>query len=147
MSEGYVLWLHEAPINKGLIDYKFYCFNGEVKYLYVSKGLEDHSTAQISFLTLDWKFAPFGRKDYAPFNKLPHKPQLLDKMVSLANQLCKGHSFLRVDMYEINGRFYFSELTFFPSSGMMPFSPKEYDEIIGDMLPLLDNSNGEGFKQ
>ena len=124
---------------KGLIDYKFYCFNGKPEYLYISTGLEDHTTASISFLTLDWEFAPFGRSDYKPFTKLPEKPSLIEEMKVLAEKLAKGHKFLRVDLYQINDRIYFSELTFSPCGGMMPFDPIEWDEKLGDLIKLTDN--------
>ena len=121
---------------EGLRDYKFYCFNGEAKYLYVSEGLEDHATAKISFLTTDWNFAEFGRSDYEDFEKLPEKPANFDKMIKLANELSTGVAFLRVDLYEINGRIYFSELTFSPCSGFMPFDPEEWDYTCGKFIEL-----------
>lgn len=62
-------------------DYKFYCFDGKVKFLYVSEGLEDHNTAKISFLTPDWEFAPFKRNDYMPFLELPQKLLNYGKMI------------------------------------------------------------------
>lgn len=120
----------------GLTDYKFYCFDGVPKYLYVSSGLENHATARISFLTLDWKFAPFGRSDYKPFEELPRKPENLQAMIETAKNLSEGFPFLRVDLYEIKGKIYFSELTLSPCSGMMPFSPKEWDERLGLELEL-----------
>lgn len=67
-----------------MIDYKLYCFGGEPRLLYVSQGLEDHSKARISFLTLDWEFAPFGRPDFAPFEELEPRPSSLDEMVGIA---------------------------------------------------------------
>lgn len=122
----------------GLTDYKFYCFNGIVKYLYVSKGLEDHSTARISFLSPDWKKMDFKRSDYSPFVELPHKPHNFEKMKRIAEILSEHTDFLRVDLYEIDNQIYFSELTFSPCGGYMPFDPPEYDEIVGNDL-LLSN--------
>lgn len=121
---------------KGLIDYKFYCFNGTVKYLYVSQGLENHNTARISFLTLDWTFAPFKRSDYKSFETLPAKPSTLEEMINLAENLSQGQPFLRVDLYEINGEIYFSELTFTPCNGYMPFDPPEWDIKLGKYIDL-----------
>ena len=121
---------------KGLIDYKFYCFDGTPMFLYVSEGLENHATAKISFLTMQWEFAPFGRTDFAPFPELPEKPTRFEEMRTIASKLSMGHPFIRVDLYEINGRVYFSELTFTPCSGFMPFDPKEYDRILGDYIDL-----------
>lgn len=122
--------------NDGLIDYKFYCFDGEVKCLYVSQGLEDHSTARISFLTPDWQFAPYKRIDFKGFETLPQKPKHYDKMLEIAQQLSAGHCFLRVDLYETNNQIYFSELTFSPCAGMMPFDNPKWDKIFGDWLTL-----------
>ncbi|MDK4377291.1 ATP-grasp fold amidoligase family protein [Enterococcus faecium] len=129
-------YLEDSKGSTCLTDYKFYCFHGTPHYLYVSTGMEDHSTARISFLTLDWKFAPFGRADYKEFETLPEKPERLEDMIEIAKKLSAGTKFLRVDLYEINGKIYFSELTFFPCSGMMPFTNDKYDKLLGDMINL-----------
>lgn len=128
----------EDENKKEMIDYKFYCFNGEFKFLYVSQGLENHQTARISFLTPDWEFAEFRRMDYQPFDELPPKPDQFENMKKLVNILSEGFQFIRVDLYEINGHIYFSELTFSPCSGFMPFEPKEWDKKVGDWLVLSD---------
>ena len=122
--------------DEGLIDYKFYCFNGEPKFLYISKGLDDHATASISFLTLDWQFAPYARTDFKPFATLPPKPERFDEMIELAKTLSKGHDFLRVDLYQVGNQIYFSELTFYPCAGYMPFANPEHDLEVGNMLML-----------
>lgn len=120
----------------GLLDYKFYCFHGIPRFLYISEGLENHSTAHISFVNLDWTFAPYGRSDYEKFCKLPDKPSNFDKMIEIAKILSKGHKFIRVDLYNIDGKIYFSELTFFPCSGMMPFVSEQDDIELGKLLKL-----------
>lgn len=122
--------------NISLTDYKFYCFNGKPKFLYVSYGLADHDSANISYLTLDWQKAPFSRPDYKEFPELPPKPQNYDLMIKLATKLSKDITFLRVDFYEINNMIYFSELTFFPGGGYTPFEPHEWDEKCGNLLQL-----------
>lgn len=119
-----------------LQDYKFYCFNGEPRLLYVSRGLENHDTARLSFITMDWERAPFRRYDYMDFTILPDKPEKFEEMKKLARILSKGTPFLRVDFYQINGRVYFGELTFYPSSGFIKFYPEEYDKTMGDMLKI-----------
>lgn len=133
IAEKYMVDENQA---KGLRDYKFYCFNGQVRFLYVSDGLEDHSTATISFLNLDWSFAPFRRLDFLPMEELPAKPKHFDEMVQVAQQLSAGIPFVRVDLYEIDGKMYFSEMTFSPCSGLTPFEPEDWDRKIGDMLRL-----------
>ncbi len=126
----------------GLRDYKFFCFNGEPKFLYLSEGLDNHDTAAISFLTLDWKQASYERCDYKPFKVLPEKPSQFDKMVEIAKKLSSGFDFLRVDLYEINGRVYFSELTLFTGAGFTPFKDEASDYEIGSMLKLSGLENG-----
>jgi len=136
VGHDYVLLVKQERKIKELTDYKFYCFNGEPKFLYISEGLENHETARISFLTTDWKFAPFHRDDYMPFEKLPEKPQRFDEMLEIAKRLSGTHKFMRVDIYEVNGQIYFGELTFYPSSGFIKFNPEEYDRKLGDLLEL-----------
>lgn len=124
-----------------LRDYKFYCFNGEPKFLYVSEGLADHSTAKLCFLNMDWTFAPFQRSDFENFDKLPEKPQNYEKMCELAGQLSKNIPFLRVDLYEINGKIYFSELTFSPGAGFTKFDPEQWDYTLGEWINLPEKKD------
>ena len=119
-----------------LRDYKFYCFDGTPRFLYISQGLENHDTAQISFIDCDWNFSPYKRSDYAPFETLPEKPEKFDEMMNLAAKLSENYPFLRVDLYQIKGKVYFSELTFFPCSGFMPFKDPRHDKEIGEMIKL-----------
>lgn len=121
---------------KGLIDYKFYCFHGEPKFLYVSAGLDNHMTARISFYNMDLSDAPFQRRDYQHFKRIPQIPVNYKKMVEIAKILSKGIPFVRIDLYEIDGSVYFSEITFSPCAGMMPFEPKEYDALLGRYIDL-----------
>lgn len=148
MSDDFALWVHpgdsgdrlmipaESDASQGIVDYKFYCFNGEPGFVYVSQGLENHSTARISFLNMDWTRAPFGRTDYASFEELPTKPESFDEMAGLARELSAGMPFVRSDFFQHHGRPRFSELTFHPCSGFMPFDPPEWDYEVGQMLDL-----------
>lgn len=124
----------------GLIDYKFYCFNGEPRFLYVSQGLENHATARISFLTLNWEFESFRRSDYSPFEKLPNKPRSFNEMLAFAKVLSKDIPFVRVDFYDGAKGALFSEMTFSPCSGMTEFEPAKADVFIGQMLSLPSSS-------
>lgn len=126
----------ESGNDQDLIDYKFYCFGGEPKFLYVSHGLSDHSTAHISYASLNWEKLPFKRNDFSDFDELPPKPLNFDKMIELSKQLSANIPFLRVDFYEINNRIYFGELTFFPGSGFTSFNPEEWDYTLGSWIEL-----------
>lgn len=126
----------EDESGKDLKDYKFFCFNGEPKLLYISEGLSDHSTAKISFADMDYNIAEFKRNDFKPFDELPKKPINFEKMKELAKVLSKDRAFIRVDFYEINKKIFFGELTFFPCSGYLPFDPEKYNKVLGDWITL-----------
>lgn len=129
----------EDPSQKnGLINYKFFCMNGKPEFLYISAWMEDHCAARISFAGLDGVELPFRRTDYRNFEgKLPISAHFED-MKSLVAKLAAsvGNPFVRVDMYEIQGRIYFGELTFYPTGGYIPFEPAGWDRRIGDMIRL-----------
>lgn len=120
----------------GLTDYKFFCFNGEPRFLYVSRGLDDHRTAHISFAWPDWTPAPFRRSDYEPFGQLPPAPSKLDLMMELSRRLAEGIRFVRVDFYQVGDKVLFSEMTFYPCGGFLPLGSDEQDRQMGDMLDL-----------
>lgn len=127
----------EQEDGSGLIDYKFFCFNGLPKLLYVSRGLEHHPTAQIGFYDMNGKEMPFHRSDYKPYHgaAMPHN---FDKMKIIAQKLAEKVDcpFVRIDLYSINGEVYFSEITFTPCSGMIPFEPISADEELGKLIKL-----------
>lgn len=118
-----------------LRDYKFYCFNGNPTFMQLEVGRgTDHNTR--NFYDMDWKLLPFGKE--LPHNPDLHveKPQLFEQMKSIAAALCKPFQYVRVDLYQVGGKVYFGELTFFPAGGAPDFVPKEYDRIVGDMWTL-----------
>lgn len=126
----------KSTVELGLTDYKFYCFNGKPRFLYVSKGFEDHATTIMSFVSMNWELTEFQRSDYGRFSSLPDKPKQFDKMKDIAVMLSDGIPFVRVDLYEIGGRVYFSEMTFFPSGGFACFSPRKWERIIGQWIEI-----------
>lgn len=119
----------------GLVDYKFYCFNGEPKFmqLNVDRGLP---TATQNYYDLNWQLLPFGKSLPHNPNIQAEKPAHFEEMVGLARELCQPFPYVRIDFYVANGRIYFGEFTFFPCSGMPDFIPAKYDAIVGDMLTL-----------
>lgn len=119
-----------------LQDYKFFCFNGEPEFLYISSNLTDHSKARLSYITMEWEQAPFYRIDYKQYDKLPPKPKNFELMKEYARKLSKGTPFLRVDFYEIDGELYFGELTFTPGSGLTKFYPSYWESYWGEKIIL-----------
>lgn len=134
MAEEYL----EDSGSRSMVDYKFFCFNGEPRFLYVSLGLEDHSTAKISFFDLEGKRMPFRRRDYRPFTEDLALPKNYEEMKNAATRLASSINspFVRIDLYEIGADIYFSEITFYPNAGVIPFEPKEWDRRLGDMIQL-----------
>lgn len=126
--------LEKTP--QGIIDYKFYCFHGEPKFLFVSQGMEDQSSGRTQMLNIDWTESELGRSDYQVFDQMPTKPKVFNEMLDAARRLSRDIPFVRVDLFEHEGRIQFSEMTFHPASGMMAFSPKEADQIVGRYLDL-----------
>lgn len=118
-----------------LMDYKFYCFDGEPRFLQVNVGRGTAHSTQ-NYYDLEWNLLPFGKSQ--PHNPGLHveKPACFEEMVRLARELTKPFPYVRFDLYETQGRIYFGEFTFFPCSGMPDFIPSEYDKIVGDMLTL-----------
>lgn len=119
---------------KEIRDYKIMCFNGEPKMLFICN---DRFTdgLHVTFFDLDWNKLPFERH-YPSSNKEIEKPINFDKMLEFSKKLSKNIPFVRVDWYEINGKLYFGELTFYPGSGYEEFKPFEWDEKIGEMINL-----------
>lgn len=125
----------EEYLGSDIIDYKFYCFNGEPKFLYCGQGLTEDHSLKIDFYDLDWNLMPFYRTDYHRLGNIP-KPIHLDEMLKIARMLSKDIPFVRIDLFEVGGNVYFSEFTLCPASGYMPFVPKEYDYIVGEWLRI-----------
>lgn len=122
----------------GLVDFKFFCFNGEPKFIYVSNGLEYHPTAHISFIDLDGNRMPFYRTDFHEYEGKIPIPENFALMRQIAAKMAKksGCAFLRVDLYEIDHRVYFSEFTFTPCSGFMLLEPVEWNNTLGSWITL-----------
>ena len=131
-------YMEDETENEGLTDYKFFCFNGKPKMLYVSVGLEDHSTARISFYDLDGKSMPFRRKDYDAIQGDLLLPHNYSDMLRIATQIAEkiNNPFVRVDLYSIRKQVYFSEITFYPCNGVMPIEPIAWDRILGSWINL-----------
>lgn len=118
-----------------ILDYKFFCFNGKVEYLYVSAG--SHSKEQcLQFFDRDYNSVDCRRNDYRSFDELPPCPKSFNKMIEYAELLSKGIEHVRVDFYEINGKLYFSEFTFYTGSGFIPFEKDEWDIKLGRLINI-----------
>lgn len=116
-------------------DYKFFCYGGEPKYLFITSDRHTQEGLKIDFYDLGWNKLPVKRH-YENSKNLAAKPVNFDTMITLAQKLSKPFEFIRVDLYSINNKIYFSELTFYPGSGFEEFTPKEFDIFFGDGIRM-----------
>lgn len=121
--------------NQELLDYKLYCFNGIPKFIQIDVDRFTNHTA--NYYDTEWNEMPFQYDDENS-GRVIEKPKNLDKMLDIAKVLSKEFEHVRVDFYEVDGRLYFGELTFFTASGTGKFNPEEYDEKVGEWLELKD---------
>lgn len=116
---------------KDLIDYKFFCFNGKTSYIY---GLSERymgESVQLGVYDRNFVKLNVSRNDERPQeNPLP-KPLNFESMLAVAEELSKEFPHVRVDLYNVEGKIYFGELTFYDGSGYMTFNPDTFDEEMG----------------
>lgn len=118
-----------------LRDYKFFCFNGNVRMFKVDydRFTEHHA----NYYTPTGELLPFGEAALPPKKEKRLKlPANLEHMVEVAELLSNGIPFLRVDFYVVNNCIYFGELTFFPATGMGKWTEEEWDKKLGDWIIL-----------
>lgn len=118
-----------------LKDYKFFCFNGEVKAMFIATDRNAETETCFDFFDRDFNHIPV-LNGHPNSEKEICKPQNYEKMISLAEELSKDIPQVRVDFYNINGKIYFGEMTFFHWSGFRKFEPEKYDEIFGSWIKL-----------
>lgn len=124
----------EDTATRELRDYKIFTFDGIAKALFISS---DRQSGQTTADYFDINFKPLDFTWGYPHSKvLPSKPKSFDQMVKAAECLAKDTVELRVDFYEVNGKAYFGEMTFFDGSGFDEFHPEEWDKKFGDMIKL-----------
>lgn len=122
----------------GLTDYKVHCFNGVPKLILVCKDRFTKTGLTEDFFDVEWNHLDIKRPKQNNSLIAIAKPNELDEILKLSAKLSKNIPFLRTDFYIIEGKVYFSELTFFPASGFEKFEPEKWDEILGDWLVLPD---------
>lgn len=125
--------LVEEYLGDDILHYKFFCFHGMPRFLYVSDGVKDEF---VEYYDMDWNKLPLTLKGYEYRDETVEKPQTFDEMVAISKKLSKDFPFVRVDLYDAGGRVYFSELTFVPTGGMMQIHPPEVLNEWGKMLNL-----------
>ena len=116
-----------------LTDYKFFCFNGVPKFMYISNDNSENATTD--FFDMEFNRLDMRMKD-PNSNVIPPKPHLFNEMKAIAEKLSQGIPFVRVDLYVIGGSIYFGELTFFHNAGFCSIHPEHWEKTLGDWIKL-----------
>lgn len=120
--------------NGKLLDYKFFCFNKKIEFLKVD--FDRYKNHTINFYDSKFEKLDIREGNYKNYHGKFKKPDNFDEMIKVANELCSKFPFVRVDLYNVDGKIYFGELTFTPAAGTTPFKPLEKDLEIGNKLKL-----------
>lgn len=127
----------EKYLGEPLYDYKYFCFNGNPKFIQVDIDRQDlHSR---NFYDLNWNklnfslMYPTSKKDIPPPLNLI---EMNDCVTQLAESLKDNMSFARIDFYNQEGKIFFGEITFHPGGGCEPFLPRKADEMVGDFWKM-----------
>lgn len=122
-----------------LRDYKFFCFDGEPKLMFVAANRQSkEKETTFDFFDMDYKHLNIVNGHPNSDIEL-EKPESFELMKELARKLSKDIPHVRIDFYEVNGRVYFGEFTFYHYSGFTPFEPEKWDYILGDLIHLPYN--------
>lgn len=134
-------YIPSDPETGGLIDYKFFCFNGKVAYVY---GIADRKVGQkagLGIFTPEFELLPYTRLDEKPLERTLCKPDNYADLLFCAEKLAEPFPHARIDLYDQNGRILFGEITFFDGSGYMKFGPDEFDFMMGKVFELPEKNH------
>ena len=119
-----------------LKDYKFFCFDGTPKAMFIATDRDKGREAlRFDFFDMDFVHLPFWN-DHLNADQMPQKPECFEQMKELAAELSEGIPHVRVDFFETDGRVYFGEMTFFHEGGYALFHPDEWDESFGNYIRI-----------
>ena len=114
-----------------LPDFKIFCFHGEPNFIQVD--LDRHTRHVRRYYDCQWRPEDFTLR-YPKADRDVPRPRSLDRMLEIARKLSSGFSFVRVDLYSVDGHVYFGELTFHPESGTAPFNDLDTDIRLGRLM-------------
>lgn len=138
MAEEYI------PLSKDInsssqVDYKFWCFNGKIHHCFICYDRRPNGHASYDMYKVeDWTPCREGFPEKIQklgFKGIP-RPQNLEKMIKVAQDLSKGFPEIRVDLYNVNGKIYFGELTLSSAKGRMDYFSDSFQREMGDLTVL-----------
>ena len=127
----------EKYMGDSINDYKFLCFDEKPYYCWVD--FDRFSNHKRNMYDLEWNLQPFNQYHYGNYDKPVSPPKCFDDMKRIAAELCKGFDHVRIDLYLVDGRIYFGEITFANGNGFEEITPDEWSYKLGALWPF-DNS-------
>ena len=118
----------------GVNDYKIFCYRGKPKYIIVD--VDRYVEHKRNFYDTDWNRLNIT-SDCPAADREVERPQNLEEMLKAAAKLSEDFPYVRVDLYNVDGKVYFGELTFYPWSGYVQFDPDETDYLFGEDFELV----------
>lgn len=128
-----LLIIKENP-SAGIEDFKILCFNGKPHYIIVD--IDRYVDHKRNFYTPKWERV-YVSTDHNQFDKPYPQPKNLDQMLDIAKKLSEDFPFVRVDLYNLDGKIYFGELTFYPWTGYVQFEPDSFDFKLGSKFDFF----------
>lgn len=139
LTEPAIIVEKYLSINDDLPDYKFFCFNGKIQFAWIDEGRYSKKHWRTIFdpynpsHVFNFKFGDFDSK------AKPEIPDNFNEMITIAEKLCDDYPFVRVDLYNVDGKIYFGELTFTSGSGFRCIDPIEADYKLAEYI-VIDQS-------
>lgn len=126
--------LCEKMLHGDIIDYRFFCFNGQPFYADITKDDRNGGVHKEIFVDMQFEYIAkgVGNPAFSAFKK----PDQWEEMMQIARILSEDFPFVRVDLYNLEGKVYFGELTFTPADGMDAYLPRELDKTMGDLYDV-----------
>ena len=115
-------------------DYKIHCVNGEPVFIQLCFGRTKDDVGKRLIYSLDWKDMDLVIHDYHYSEEMAPKPKALDEMIKDASILSKGLDYARIDLYDLDGRVVFGEITLTPMGGWLSYFKPEALKIMGDKI-------------
>ena len=120
-------------------DYKYLCFNGKPEYVVLD--IDRFTNHKRNIYDVEWIDQHVISDHPCIDDRTFEKPKNYERMVEIATKLSEDFPAVRVDLYNINGRIYFGELTFFPWSGYVQFNPDSFDFEMGKKFRLPEKES------
>ena len=129
-------YIEADPAQGGLIDYKFFCFNGKPTWIYVIADRVLGGGGGLGIYDHDFIRQDVVRNDERTLERVIHKPENFEELNEIASKLSEGFPEARIDLYDNDGQVFFGEITFYDGSGYMTFTPDDFDIEFGKDFEL-----------